>query len=125
MPSYHWMADKKTDFKSLPVKIKRLVQLGVPYDTMDQHVILDDARVQALKIATGLVEIGVQLPEDLNELDSEAEIAEKLSERQVVAIIAYLQKLGAYNEIDPNGDRKAAPALANPDTKHPNTAPVE
>jgi len=122
MPSYHWMADKKTDFKSLPGKIKALVQLGVPYDAMDQHVILDKARKQALDIAKGLVESEVLLPEDLDHLDNEAEIAEKLSERQVVSMIAYLQKLGAYDEVKEE-DRKKVPALVNPDTKHHGAAP--
>jgi len=71
MPSYHWMADKKTDFKSLPGKITVLKQLGVPYvypKPVDQHVILDEARLQALKIAKGLVESEVLLPEDLEGL---------------------------------------------------------
>ena len=62
------------------------------------------------------------LPEDLDNLDSEAEIAEKLSERQIVSMIAYLQKLGAYDEVNED-DRKKRPALVNPDTKHPNVVP--
>jgi len=89
---------------------------------MDQHVILDKARKQALDIAKGLVESEVLLPEDLDHLDNEAEIAEKLSERQVVSMIAYLQKLGAYDEVKEE-DRKKVPALVNPDTKHHGAAP--
>ena len=129
MPSYHWFATKKIDFKALPGKINALHTLGVPYlydfnEMKDQHVILDEARVQALKIAKGLVETGVQLPEDLNNLDSESEIAEKLSQRQVVAVIAYLQKLGHYDIVE-SGKEKARPVLTNPDSKHPNIAPEE
>jgi hypothetical protein len=37
-------------------------------------------------------------------------------------VIAYLQKLGAYDEVK-DEDRKKVPALINPDTKHPNIAP--
>ena len=146
MPSYHWLADKKTDFKSLPKKIDVLKQLGVPYvydRPEDQHVILDQARVQALEIAKGLFDSGVTLPEDLEqELADEMKalqkankagdkdavalvenkIKEKLSERRNISVIAYLQKLGAYDVVKEE-DRKKAPALINPDTKHPNTAP--
>lgn len=125
MPSYYWLADKKTDFKALPKKIATLRQLGVPYEAMDQHAILDNARVQALEIAKGLLTSEVRLPENLNNLGSESEIAEKLSERQMIAVIAYLQKLGAYDEIDPESDRKSPSVLVNPDSKHPNIAPKE
>ena len=37
-------------------------------------------------------------------------------------MIAYLQKLGAYDEVNED-DRKKRPALVNPDTKHPNVVP--
>ncbi len=119
MPSYHWMIDKKTDIKALPEKIAALRRLGVPYEAMTEHIIEDNAKLQALKIARGLVANEVVLPIDLEDMDDEVEIAAALAERQIVAMIAYLQKLGAYEKVD-RAD-VAAPAITNPDTKHPVT----
>ena len=67
MPSYHWMADKKTDFKALPAKIATLRKLGVPYDAMNKHEIEQGSREQALQIAQGLVASEVALPKDIAE----------------------------------------------------------
>ncbi len=117
MPSYPWMLDKKTDFKALPGKIAALRKLGVPYEAMDQHEIEQGAKEQARKIAKGLVDSEVTLPDDMQDMDDEGEIAAALSERQIIAMIAYLQKLGAYDEVK-KGDNKEAPAIMDPDKKH-------
>ncbi|MBT8037029.1 MAG: cytochrome-c oxidase, cbb3-type subunit I [Verrucomicrobiae bacterium] len=116
MPSYHWMIDKKTDIKALPGKIAVLSKLGVPYEAMTEDVIEDNAKLQALGIARGLVANEVVLPKDLEDMDDEAAIASALAERQIVALIAYLQKLGAYENVE-NKD-VTAPSLTNPDNKH-------
>ncbi|NWK56729.1 cytochrome-c oxidase, cbb3-type subunit I [Verrucomicrobiaceae bacterium N1E253] len=123
MPAYPWLAEKETDIDALPKKISIQVNwLGVPYEAMTAHEIKDKAYKQGLDIAKGLVASGVLLPEDLDSMDSEAKIAEELSKRQIVALIAYLQKLGQYDLVDPS-QKKATPALVDPDRKHPNIAP--
>jgi hypothetical protein len=69
----------------------------------------------------GLVESEVVIPEDLENMDDEGEIASALAEREIVAMIAYLQKLGVYEKVDkPEAD---APAIINPDKKHSVTEP--
>jgi cytochrome c oxidase cbb3-type subunit I/II len=117
MPSYHWMLNKKTDFKSLPGKIAALRKLGVPYEAMDKHEIEQGAREQARQIAKNLVAAEVTLPDDLQDMDDEAEIAAALSERQIISMIAYLQKLGAYDEVKKD-DIKDVPNIIDPDKKH-------
>lgn len=138
MPSYHWMADQKTDFKALPAKIAALRKLGVPYDAMNKHEIEQGSREQALEIAKGLVASEVALPKDIAEFveteltkledagkgDDKAatdkvlqEATNRLSERQIVSMIAYLQKLGAYDEVN-KGENKEVPAIIDPDKKH-------
>ena len=117
MPSYHWMADQKTDFKSLPKKIQVLRKLGVPYEAMNQHEIEQNAREQALEIAKGLVAAEVDLPADMHDMEDEDAIAAALSEREIVAMIAYLQKLGAYDEVQ-QGEREKIPSIIDPDKKH-------
>ncbi|MDX9731191.1 MAG: cytochrome-c oxidase, cbb3-type subunit II, partial [Bdellovibrionales bacterium] len=96
MPAYPWLFDQKTDFKILPKKLDVMQSLGVPYtDEMVQNA-ETDAREQAKKIADGLV--------------SDAGL-KNLEERKIIALIAYLQKLG-----------KTAPAQA-PAEAAPESAP--
>lgn len=138
MPSYHWMLDKKTDFKALPKKISVLRTLGVPYEPMDKHTIEQGSYEQALKIATDLVAADITLPKDIenfveeelgkleeagksDDKDTVAKIMQeatnRLAERQIIAMIAYLQKLGAYEEVNKDNIEEL-PKLINPDTKH-------
>ena len=116
-----FLIDKNTDFKALPGKIAALTRLGVPYEPMNKHEIEQGARSQALKIATDLVASEVELPKDMDDMEDEAEIATALAERQIVAMIAYLQKLGAYENVDEK--ESSAPAIINPDKKHTVTDP--
>jgi cytochrome c oxidase cbb3-type subunit I/II len=98
MPSYPWLFEKKTDFKSLPKKIAVMQTLGVPYDPMTKNVILDKEEKQALEIAKRLRE------DDKVFIDHD---------KQIVALIAYLQKLGAYDDVEQEGEGR--PGLLEPD----------
>ncbi len=120
MPAYPWLLKKETDIDALPSKIGALRDLGVPYPALNKHEILDSAQHQALKISKGLVASNVTLPDDLDESFtagsiSENELVQQLAEREIIALIAYLQKIGAH--IDLEVDESAAPKLLNPDTK--------
>lgn len=88
MPPYPWLAEKDTDFKVLPKKIAVQQQVGVPYPAMSKDEIEQGAREQAMKIADGLKGKGILIA----------------PEKQIVAMIAYLQKLGAYEEVVPVED---------------------
>ena len=102
MPSYPWLYEAKTDFRALPKKIGVQRQLGVPYPAMNQHDIIDKARHQALEIAENLAASRVQMPPGQKELSEQA-LTQYLADRQVVALIAYMQKLGSYQMVEPEG----------------------
>jgi cytochrome c oxidase cbb3-type subunit I/II len=117
MPAYPWLFDKETDVKSLPGKIAAQVKIGVPWPAMNQHEIRDTAESQAQEIAGSLVDAKVYLP-SRPDLQGDA-LRNELAKKQVVALIAYIQKLGAYREVDKDG--KTTPSALDPDS-HRRTA---
>lgn len=80
MPKYPWLANKKTDFYSLRKKLSVMKYLGVPYT--DDDIARADliAEREAKLIADELRQQGVDDP--------------KLEQKEIVALIAYLQALG-------------------------------
>ncbi|MEP4078240.1 cytochrome-c oxidase, cbb3-type subunit I [Haloferula sp.] len=115
MPAYPWLFDKKTDFKILPKKIAVQQKLGVPFPAMNQHEINDMARVQAREIADNLATARVILPGQ-EELSGDA-LAQYLADREIVALIAYVQKIGAYKEVKPEESKETMPL--DPDSYRP------
>ncbi len=110
MPSYPWLFEKDTDIKSLPKKIAVQSMLGVPWPAMNQHEIRDMALVQADEIASSLVG-AVTLPGQ-PELQGD-ELRKELAKKKVIALIAYIQKLGTYREV---GDGKSKTIPLDPDS---------
>ena len=80
MPSFPWLLHKSTDFYVLRKKLSVMKYLGVPYsdDVVGDADIL--AEQEAARIARGLREQGI--------------VDERLEQREIVALIAYLQTLG-------------------------------
>lgn len=78
MPAYTWLASKDTDYAALPAKIRVQRLLGVPFEDRPGDAIVADARDQAMRIASGLRDSGVHLAPD----------------KEMIAMIAYLQRLG-------------------------------
>jgi cytochrome c oxidase cbb3-type subunit I/II len=78
MPPYPWLIEDKLDTDDTDAKIRAMQILGTPYEEGYDEVALEDLRDQAQKIAATLKESGI-------EADPEAEI---------IALIAYLQRLG-------------------------------
>jgi cytochrome c oxidase cbb3-type subunit I/II len=109
MPNYTHLIEGETDVKSLPKKIAVQRKIGVPWPAMNQHEIRDMAEGQAQEIAGSLVGL-VSLP-DKPDLQGD-ELRNELAKRQVVALIAYMQKLGAYKEHKRDGD---GPPALDPD----------
>jgi cytochrome c oxidase cbb3-type subunit I/II len=83
MPNYPWLFEKETKVSQLPKKIRIMRMLGVPYP-----IDLSEEEIQA------------QVDEQAKEIV--ARLAEKGAfvepEKEIVALIAYLQKLGSYRE---------------------------
>jgi len=78
MPKYPWLAKKEIDIQSTPGKIRALKLLGVPYpDNYEQQAIVD-LKAQADSIAKDLKANGIETD----------------SNREIIALIAYMQRLG-------------------------------
>lgn len=92
MPAYPWMLEKDMDIESIPKRINALRAVGVPYAEGYENQAIGDLRAQAELIATGLRENG------FGEVDG----IEITSEKQIIALIAYLQRLGT--DINGNND---------------------
>ncbi len=78
MPAYPWLIENRIDASDLVAKIRALRKLGVPYDEGYEHEAMADLQKQAAEIAN-----------DLKEEDVEV-----FPESEIVALIAYLQRLG-------------------------------
>ena len=78
MPPYPWLATNKVDAASTGAKIRTLQRLGVPYPEGYDELANKDMAEQAQKITIGLRESGIEVMED----------------SEMVALIAYLQRLG-------------------------------
>jgi cytochrome c oxidase cbb3-type subunit I/II len=85
--------------------------LGVPWPAMNQHEVRDKVETQAQEIARSLVESKVTCP--ASRTSRETRCATTSRKPQVVALIAYIQKLGAYREVIP----EHKPIPLDPDSK--------
>jgi cytochrome c oxidase cbb3-type subunit I/II len=78
MPPYAWLYDRPLDVSHTAGKIITLRRLGVPYPDDYEDLAVDDLRAQAEGIAGDLRQAGFDAPDD----------------REVIALIAYMQRLG-------------------------------
>ncbi len=111
MPSYPWLFEKDTDIKSIYGRIRAQQRIGVPWPTMKPHEVEGKALAQAREIADSLKGV-VTLPSK-PELSGDALVIE-LEKKQVIALIAYIQKLGAYREVGKG--EKSGPVPLDPDS---------
>lgn len=78
MPPYPWLIDQKLDISTTASKINAMRTLGVPYEEGYEHQANADLAKQAQKIADNLGKDNIKVNSD----------------REIIAIIAYLQRLG-------------------------------
>ncbi|MBU6261731.1 MAG: cytochrome-c oxidase, cbb3-type subunit I [Bacteroidetes bacterium] len=78
MPSYPWLLDDEIDTAITPAKIRAMQTLGVPYPSGYDQIANKDLMQQAAKIAKSL----------------QAEKIETDSNKEIIALIAYLQRVG-------------------------------
>jgi len=83
MPNFQWLLSDPTDLPSLPKRVAVMRSLGVPYPALSDAAVLANARAQAAGIAADLRAAGATVAPD----------------RQVIALIAYLQELGRYEPV--------------------------
>jgi cytochrome c oxidase cbb3-type subunit I/II len=78
MPKYPWLAKKDLNLGLTPSKIRVMQYLGVPYPEGYDQKANDDLMIQAKAIAAGLKASGIDVA----------------PEKEIIAIIAYMQRLG-------------------------------
>jgi cytochrome c oxidase cbb3-type subunit I/II len=78
MPPYPWLLEDQIDGNSTIAKIKAMQRLGVPYPEGYDKIAVKDMETQAKQITENLKKDGI----------------ETLADREIVALIAYLQRLG-------------------------------
>jgi len=86
MPAYPWIIEQNLNTSDTEAKIRVMQTLGVPYEEGYDKVALQDLNKQATKIAQGLTESGIEVTSD----------------KEIIALIAYLQRLGT----DISGENK-------------------
>ena len=84
MPAYPWMLTKQMDTETISKRISALRAVGVPYPDGYEDQAIDDMMHQAKEIADRLAAEGF----------SNIEGIEITSDKQIIAVIAYLQRLG-------------------------------
>jgi cytochrome c oxidase cbb3-type subunit I/II len=85
MPNYPWLLTKATDTGALPGKISVQRMLGVPYPAWSPAEVFANVDAQAKAIADDLRAAGTSVAPD----------------REIIALIAYLQKLGKFETVAP------------------------
>ncbi|PZR29930.1 MAG: cytochrome C oxidase Cbb3 [Citrobacter freundii] len=95
MPQYTWLLDNPLDTASTPAKIRAMRSLGVPYPEGYDRKANNDLMRQADSIAANLKKDKIATP----------------ANAEIVALIAYLQRLGTDIKADP---AKTAKANDNP-----------
>lgn len=87
MPPYPWLLENDLNTNYTSSKIKILQSLGTPYPTGFADVAVDDLKSQAKKIAESLAKDNIK--------------QENLENKEIVALIAYLQRLGTDIKVKP------------------------
>lgn len=82
MPAYPWLLINKLDTSSTLVKISTLRKIGTPYPPAYEEIANQDLREQAQTIADDLRKTDKKIKDD------------QLDKREIVALIAYLQRMG-------------------------------
>lgn len=78
MPAYPWLIEQTLDISTTPAKINAMRTLGVPYEEGYDQKANDDLKVQADAITANLAKDNIKVSSD----------------KEIIAIIAYLQRLG-------------------------------
>lgn len=102
MPAYPWMNENALDLSMIEKKIGAMRTLGVPYEEGYEKKAKADALVQAEKVASSIVN---ELSGLVEGIDKEAKI-KQLKSKEIVALIAYLQRLGTDIKVESETDEK-------------------
>ncbi len=90
MPAYPWMRTDDLDLSMTEKKISAMRTLGVPYEEGYEEQALADLEKQANKIAKVIVS---KMAQDFTKEELEVKY-EEIRKKEIVAVVAYLQRLG-------------------------------
>ncbi len=85
MPSYPWLIEDALNTEDLPSKIRAMQTLGVPYPVGYDTKAIEDLKTQSESISRNLAKDGIEVNSD----------------REIIAMIAYLQRLGTDIKLAP------------------------
>ena len=100
MPAYPWLAEDDLDVSDLEKKISVMRKLGVPYEEGYEEQALTDLQKQSQEIAARIVR-------DLASQGSDIQ-SETVAKTEIVALIAYLQRLGTDIKSVPSEETEVA-----------------
>lgn len=84
MPPYPWLLEQELDISTTPAKINAMRSLGVPYEEGYEEFANEDLRKQANEIAEDLINSGAAADPNM----------------EIIALIAYLQRLGTDIKVE-------------------------
>jgi cytochrome c oxidase cbb3-type subunit I/II len=97
MPRYQWLIRDELDYSDIQDKMEVMVTLGVPYSEEDVENAVDDLKSQALDIEINLLgdpTFAENYAADKKAAKAAGEEFVPISQKEIVAMIAYLQRLG-------------------------------
>lgn len=97
MPPYPWFEERDIDFASIPTRVAANATLGTPYTPDELRDAEQLARTQAAEVAAAIKSEGGP---------------DGLAEKQIVALVAYLQRLGTDIKNAPASEGGSAPDVA-------------
>lgn len=92
MPSYPWMITNAIDFDKVAASVRAMSRLGVPYSKKEIKNSIALAKAQAAQVAMKIV--NKDQPELSKFTAKERKRFEALKNKEIVALIAYLRRLG-------------------------------
>ncbi len=93
MPPYPWLLTRDLNTNSMPKKIEVLRMLGTPYPDGFEDIAVEELEKQAQTVADNLRKDGIN--------------QENLEKKEIVALIAYLQRLGTDIKPEPQAEAEA------------------
>jgi cytochrome c oxidase cbb3-type subunit I/II len=105
MPAYTWFQEDDLNTSLTKDKISAMRKIGVPYKKGYEAIALKDLHTQAHIIAEDIVVTMMsKMPKSiLKDFNKEAKIKE-LEKKEIVALIAYLQRLGTDIKVKPTSN---------------------
>jgi cytochrome c oxidase cbb3-type subunit I/II len=105
MPAYQWLVRNRHDRSAVQDKMRAMVSLGVPYSDEEIESAFESMDVQATQIEKNLY----MDPEFARSYEEQKSYAEEsgadfveMRDREIVALIAYLQRLGTDIKVEGN-----------------------